>query len=478
MVPGTADFIAFHAAYRPDHPAVEDRGLVVSYRQFHADIARVIQALAAIALPADSFVAVEWDGLYRHWLLLLALEARGVASHSYASESRSGVTETITGMASAVFHSKRIPTKAKATLAVDDAWWDAVLAQPEPDPATQQLAGHPPGRLLRIVSSSGTTAEAKLMAPTAAQMEAQRLTCLWLHQFAASSRYLVGKGFFLQADYRRACCCLRAGGTVVYGDDLPVAEALAAARPTHVALLPMQIEALAAQNDTRPGFPRLTLLAAIGGRVPPALRQRLLDTVTDDLLESYGANETGSIATMDAAGLGTPVPGMRVMVVDDADQPVAVGEAGHIRVQGPGCVTRYQFNNALTAQRFRDGWFYPGDTGSLTPDHQLRLIGRSDDLLNFGGLKINAPDQEQLYKTIPGVVDVALTSKPDARGVEIPYIVVVKQDGYDTETIKSALTQHGVGLVNSFALVFTDAIPRTETGKIRRNFLRAELAKR
>lgn len=127
---------------------------------------------------------------------------------------------------------------------------------------------------------------------------------------------------------------------------------------------------------------------------------------------------------------------------------------------------------AGTARMFRNGWFYPGDTGILHGDGRLEMLGRDDDILNIGGHKVPAADLEEIIRNRAAVVDVGVCMAPDANGIDETWISVVYDAPDDRDLavrLAPALRDYPYGRVRLIKLA---AIPRTETGKIRRAELR------
>ena len=120
---------------------------------------------------------------------------------------------------------------------------------------------------------------------------------------------------------------------------------------------------------------------------------------------------------------------------------------------------------------FRDGWFYPGDAGIMEDLRTLRLFGRSDDLLNFRGLKL-APQamEENLMGELP-VEDLCLTTIADEEGVNQLWVVVVPRNPNDASSIQEKLVQLLPPVFDKIVLKSLKKIPRTSTGKVRRNRL-------
>ena len=78
----TADYVAYHAADRPDAVAVIHDGRTISFAQFREDIRRAMRAVRELGPSRGGSIAVGADNLYLHWLLLLACEQLGIAAAS------------------------------------------------------------------------------------------------------------------------------------------------------------------------------------------------------------------------------------------------------------------------------------------------------------------------------------------------------------------------------------------------------------
>lgn len=473
--PGMVDFLAFHAANRPDHPAVIDGGDTFTYRQFLDDLRRVIGWFRHQEIPSNAYVAVEWDGLYRHWLLLLALESLSVPTFSFAAAANSPVYDVVIGRADLVLHVSPRAASGSGTgprqIETDADWWQGVLATA---PVSTLPDAPPPGRALRIVCSSGTTAAAKVMAQTAGQIDFRQSNCLWHYGLSTRTRHLVGMGFMIQADYLRAIACLRSGGTVIFDDRHSIWQALLDHRPTHMALMPLHLSPILESLDAGPQ-PKPLHITAYGGRVPPAVRQRLKASIASEFVEQYGTNEFSFVATVDDDGLAAIYPGVAVQIVDDRDRVQPFGTVGRIRVRSPGCVDGYLFDPPDAQEKFRDGWCYPGDIGLLENPYRLRLQGREDDILNIRGIKLYAPEYEAIFSEIDDIVDVALTEYPDRDGIPALYIVLVTRPGANLEDVRDQISGRLTIKLGRFHLVPVTHIPRTDTGKIQRNSLRQGL---
>lgn len=110
-----------------------------------------------------------------------------------------------------------------------------------------------------------------------------------------------------------------------------------------------------------------------GTSTPPERSRRIRAGLGETTFFSYGASEVGSIALATAAQVEA-IPGCAGAPCDGVDVEIgAIG--GHVRVRTPIMAEGYD-DPALTAQYFRDGWFYPGDIGHFTDDGLLVLERR------------------------------------------------------------------------------------------------------
>jgi acyl-CoA synthetase (AMP-forming)/AMP-acid ligase II len=172
----------------------------------------------------------------------------------------------------------------------------------------------------------------------------------------------------------------------------------------------------------------------------------------------------------DDADLGWPSPWAEIQVVDDAHRAVPPGALGAIRVRGPDCTAGYIDDDEANARFFHDGWFYPGDVGSLSADGRLRVEGRLDEVMNFGGTKFMPHLVEAAVLACPGVKDAGVFTLRDAAGIDMPWIAIVRDETLREQDVAQALMLPGLPPAH---VVWIDAIPRTHTGKIQRDQLQA-----
>jgi acyl-coenzyme A synthetase/AMP-(fatty) acid ligase len=121
---------------------------------------------------------------------------------------------------------------------------------------------------------------------------------------------------------------------------------------------------------------------------------------------------------------------------------------------------------------FQDGWFYPGDLATFAQDGSFVLIGRTTEVANIGGVKVDPTLVDEAARSVPGVKEAALIIVEGPTGFEAILAVVCDDD----ETALAALdaaraSSYGMRLETVWRV---PSLPRTEQGKVQR----ADLADR
>jgi len=101
------------------------------------------------------------------------------------------------------------------------------------------------------------------------------------------------------------------------------------------------------------------------------------------------------------------------------------GGVGSLGFRAPWIPERYVDNEKATAEHFHDGWFYPGDVGAIDADGRVSLHGRSDDVINFGGVKLQPESIEAVLAEHPDVEDAAVVGAPHPMAGKVPVALVV-----------------------------------------------------
>lgn len=238
-----------------------------------------------------------------------------------------------------------------------------------------------------------------------------------------------------------------------------------------------QMAPLVAHHDVS----TLKKTVSAGESLPDSTRRLWHDATGIDMIDGIGGTELIHIF-ISAQGdeirphaIGRAVPGYVVQAVDDDMQPVAPGTIGKLAVRGPtGC--RY-LADERQKKFVRDGWNLPGDSVYLDEDGYVFYQARADDMIVSAGYNISGPEVESVLLQHDAVSECGVIGVPDETRGQIVKAFVVVNPGYVADDKLVAQLQDFVK--NSVApykypreIVFIDALPRTETGKLKRFELR------
>ncbi|WP_370973156.1 o-succinylbenzoate--CoA ligase [Amycolatopsis sp. cg9] len=199
-------------------------------------------------------------------------------------------------------------------------------------------------------------------------------------------------------------------GTGFRPDDFAAAAATLTGGPRYTALVPTQLVRLL--DDGGAGLAAAKTFDAIvlgAAATTPALRERAADAGVR-IVPAYGMSETASGCVYD----GFPLDGVRIDLAD-----------GRIRIAGDVLAHGYRLRPDLTADAFSDGWFTTSDRGVRHEDGRLEVLGRADDMINTGGVKVSANAIERVLCAQPGVRDACVVGLPDPEWGEAVVALVV-----------------------------------------------------
>jgi acyl-CoA synthetase (AMP-forming)/AMP-acid ligase II len=212
-----------------------------------------------------------------------------------------------------------------------------------------------------------------------------------------------------------------------------------------------------------------------GGLLPKSLSERVLATMCQRLFSSYGATETGTIAFAPAqmiadvpGAVGFVTPGAEVEIVDGSDNPLGAGKEGIVRTRTAQMVDGYVGNPEATARAFRNGWFYPGDIGSLTEDGLLIIHGREASVLNIGGDKVRPELVEDALTAFAGVDQAAAFTRKNDMDVPELWAALVCRPDLDIGALQGHCERRlGQGFVPR-GFIRIEQLPLNAAGKVDR----------
>ncbi len=361
------------------------------------------------------------------------------------------------------------PTDA-ATLQFDPAWTSLPTTGPT---LGDIIAPHAaPEAICRIFASSGTTGQPKFI-PLSHELQVRRVLSHWLDQAPEGGRRWILTSFGTTLGFGAAVRTWFEGGCVVRADPARAADIIPTHRVSAITASPTALADLLERLPAHAGpFPTLRGIEAGGHRISPALHHAVRTRLGGQLISHLGATEVGRIASAPLEQIharpgaaGHLLPGVVMQSVDAQDRPLPPGEAGILRVRTNAMVQGYLGADAATGSAFRDGWFYPGDTGHIAPDGMVILGGRVSELINCGGDKIDPVILEAALCRLPQVTDAAAFGVPDAHGITRLWAAITATTTIDQSTLAACCAQALPGL-RPRAILQVPRMPRNDNGKI------------
>ena len=218
-----------------------------------------------------------------------------------------------------------------------------------------------------------------------------------------------------------------------------------------------------------------------GEALPDVTRQLWKQATGIEMTDGIGGTEVIHIYISSAGdqvrpgSIGKVVPGYVAQIVDDDMQAVPPGIVGRLAVRGPtGC--RY-LDDPRQQDYVKDGWNLPGDTFVMDADGYFSYQARNDDMIISAGYNIAGPEVEGALLQHAAVAECGVVAMPDEDRGQIVQAFVVLKPGHVPDTdMEKALQEHVKQSIAPFKyprkIVFLDALPRTETGKLQRFKLR------
>lgn len=211
------------------------------------------------------------------------------------------------------------------------------------------------------------------------------------------------------------------------------------------------------------------------------------------IYEGYGQTETCSaIATFSCiehkpGSMGKPSPGWHIELHDDDGHPVADYEEGRIAVslnpRPVGLIVEYIDNDEANKESFVNGFYYTGDKAYRDEDGYYWFVGRNDDVIKSSGYRIGPFEVESALLEHPAVQESAVVGSPDRiRGMVVKAFIVLNQGFVGSEPLIRELQNHVKQVTAPYkyprVIEFVDVLPKTISGKIKRNVLRDEERKK
>lgn len=312
---------------------------------------------------------------------------------------------------------QRIIDRAEPAAIIDDSWLDGLAS--DEDAVSHRRWVEPEGSWpAYVIFTSGSTGEPRGVSVTHRQLAASTMARLE-HYDDLVDRFLMVSSVGFDSSVAGIFWTLVSGGTIVLPTETEVhdADGLLAImdrhRITHTLMVPTLYQALLRRGRSQSPWPDVSIVA---GESCSADLVEAHHTIRPDaeLHNEYGPTETTVWATVAQCQpgvapvpIGGPIPGAMVAVVHQNGLPVPTGSDGEIVIAGAGVSDGYVGDPVATAERFVDlpgvGRCYrTGDRGR-SDGTDLTFLGRVDDQLNLGGVRVEPDEIESVLLGVPGV---------------------------------------------------------------------------
>ncbi|MBD3227086.1 MAG: AMP-binding protein, partial [Candidatus Lokiarchaeota archaeon] len=240
--------------------------------------------------------------------------------------------------------------------------------------------------------------------------------------------------------------------------------------------------------------PKLKGLIAGGAPLPLGLIKRMQKVFVDTegrqipICEGFGTTEDsvyGAVNPWDGkikhGTVGLPMPGGRILCVDENGKPVATGERGEIVVQNPGIMEGYfkmptKTKKVLKPVQGEEGiWYYTGDIGVIDEEGYVSIVDRKKDLIIVGGRNVVPRDVEEILFEHPKIDDATIVGAPHEKmGETVRAIIVVKEGEELTEQeVRDWVAENTADYKVPRIVEFVSLIKKTATGKVLKKDYRA-----
>jgi acyl-CoA synthetase (AMP-forming)/AMP-acid ligase II len=201
-----------------------------------------------------------------------------------------------------------------------------------------------------------------------------------------------------------------------------------------------------------------------------------------EVVQGYGMTELSPVSHCTVEGdfrpgtSGVTVPNTESRIVDPATgEDQDIGGEGELLVRGPQVMKGYLNNEEATRITIDDdGWLHTGDVAIVDEHHHVSIVDRVKELIKYKGFQVPPAELEALLIAHPKIADVAVVGVPDDEAGEIPKAFVVTAAGQEitVDEIQSYVSEHVASYKQVRIVEFTDAIPKSPSGKILRRMLR------
>lgn len=498
---GIGTWPARRAAIRPLDIAVEFEGTTVSFADFATRVNRLANALADVGVRHGDRVAVM---SFNHPALLetfFAADLLGAICVMVNPRLKTPEIEYIlTDCApKVVAYGGQLADAAaelepklgvERWLAVDEAAtgepFEAFLATGAPEMPDVEVAQDD---VALIMYTSGTTGNPKGAMLTHGNLFYQYMNALIAQDLRQDEVHLAVAPLWHIAGLNMvAVPTFTLGGRIIIhrGFEIrAVLDEIERSRVTSAFMVPAMLDMLSQSPEFADAD--LTSLRAVmvgGSPVPERTIRTFLDREVP-IMQGFGMTEASpgvcmlesrdGLAKIGSAGRQHFFTELRVLDLNGDD--VAPGENGEIVARGPNVMKGYWNNPEATERAVVDGWYHSGDIGVLDEDGYLFIRDRLKDMYISGGENVYPAEVENALLNLAGVKDAAVIGVPDDKWGETGRaFVVLKPDAPGVDELRNQLKARIAGYKMPRDIIVIDELPRTASGKVRKQDLRSAQA--
>jgi acetyl-CoA synthetase len=258
-------------------------------------------------------------------------------------------------------------------------------------------------------------------------------------------------------------------------------------RVSHVFTTPTAMRAMMAIGDAGERYPQaFHVVCSAGEPLNPEAIRWFRDQYGVTVLDYYGLTESYPLCAnypfmeVREGSMGKPMPGWEIQILDEDENPVAQGERGEICLRArsnPHYPLGYWNLPEATEETFGGDWFHTKDAATADEDGYIWYAGRADDVIIAAGYRIGPFEVESACIEHPAVREAAAVASPDEVKGNVVKAFIVLAEGHEpsdelAEEIKRFVRDRLSAYAYPRRIEFTDDLPKTLTGKIRRIELR------
>ncbi len=383
-----------------------------------------------------------------------------------------------------------------------DHWWHDLVAGASAEcPAPALDAEHP----LFILYTSGTTGKPKgVVHTTGGYLVYTRLTSELIFDLrdddvfwcTADIGWVTGHSYVVYGILANGATTVMYEGTPNHPQPDRLWDIVERHKVTTFYTAPTAIRSFMRWGDQWPrahDLSSLRLLGTVGEPINPEAwmwYHRVIGGERCPIVDTWWQTETGGILISPLPGVTPTKPGSATLpffgivpeVVTRAGEPVADNQGGYLVIRRPWpsmLRTIYGDPDRYVQQYWSqiEDAFFTGDGARRDPDGYFWVMGRIDDVVNTSGHRLGTMEVESALVSHPAVVEAAVVGRPhEIKGQAIVAFVTLAQGRDPSDGLRRELREHVAKEIGAFArpddIRFTDALPKTRSGKIMRRLLR------